>query len=66
MTKREYRRKLWTQRAMGLALLIISIIIIIVVCNGNVNDPNTTDATAALVTLPAGIYAILTTKIFIL
>lgn len=66
MTKREYRRKLWTQRVMGLALVIISIVIIIVACNGNPEDPNTTDATAVLITAPMGIYAILTTKIFIL
>ena len=65
MTKKEYRRKLRQQRIWGIVLLIISIVIVIVAANGNPADPNTTDATAVLITAPAGIYSLLTTKIFI-
>lgn len=58
------KRKFVKQKLMGFAMLIISAIIIIVAANGNSAD--TQDATLILITIPLGLYMLLTKNIIIM
>lgn len=64
MTRNQRKRKLKQQRLMGVVMIIISAIIFILACTGTTTENR--DATAALITLPMGIWFICTKEIIIM
>ena len=63
MTKKEYKRKLGTQRFFGLLMLIATVIIIAIAMTGSTTE--TKDATAILFTGPLGLFLLSTKEIII-
>lgn len=64
MTRNQRKRKLKQQRLLGVAMLILSAIILVMAVTGTAKGDN--DATAMLVTLPFGIFLICTKEIIIM
>lgn len=63
MSKKEERQAIVKQRWMGIALLVISVLIIIVASTGTTVIDR--DAGACMLTIPLGLYALCTKNIII-